>query len=81
MPEFSLAALRLFLPGVINKSLRLNRTALPHRLLKASLAAKHKKSPPVARSIAMMTRYFFRRPEASCVDRISVTDHRVPIST
>ena len=47
----------------------------------ASLAAKHKNKPPVALSIMLTTLLFFRMVEAKCVDRISVTDQRVPIAT
>ncbi|CAX53305.1 uncharacterized protein EbC_pEb10200270 (plasmid) [Erwinia billingiae Eb661] len=50
-------------------------------MLIASLAAKHKNKPPVALSITRTTRLFFNTADAKCVDKMSVTDHTVPIAT
>ena len=81
----SLALQPLLIAGVLMKSAACQErtfTAVQcYLVLKASLAAKHKNKPPVALSITWITRLFFNTADAKCVDKMSVSDHIVPIAT
>jgi threonine/homoserine/homoserine lactone efflux protein len=69
----------------LTQSLSLKPSALCHiesyLVLTASLAAKHKNMPPVALSMTLTKLLFFNMTDAKCVDKMSVTDHIVPIVT
>ena len=58
-----------------------NSQSKAYLVLNASLAAKHRNKPPVALSIIWTTWLFFNTADANCVDRMSVSDHIVPIAT